>query len=317
VFTDFTLHLTDRFDIQLGGREGHNHQTYDITTTGPLTSILLGAPSPVIAPQVDSSDSSFTYLVTPRYKLSSAWMAYARLASGYRPGGPNDTQEPSVPRSFAPDRTQNYELGTKGEFLDRRLTVDTSLYYILWRNVQLSLYDPVTFIDFTGNGGRAKSQGIEFTVQAKPLTGLTASSWVVLSEAKLTQALPIDSSALGADGSPLPYSSRFSGNFALQQDFPLTSGMAGFVGGLVSYVGNREGEFASAFAASAARQYYPAYARSDLHGGLKMDEWLLNLYVNNVADKSGVLAGGLGTFPAFAFNYIQPRTVGINLSHKF
>ena len=63
----------------------------------------------------------------------------------------------------------------------------------------------------------------------------------------------------------------------------------GFLGGSLSYVGRREGEFA----ASAVRQDLPAYARTDLQAGLEYAAWTFNLFVNNVADKRGILAGDL------------------------
>lgn len=87
----------------------------------------------------------------------------------------------------------------------------------------------------------------------------------------------------------------------------------GFFGGSVSYVGRREGEFT----ASAARQALPAFARTDLQAGFEYAAWTVNLFVNNLADKRGILAGGLGGFPPFAFSYIQPRTVGLSVVRTF
>jgi iron complex outermembrane recepter protein len=316
-FTDFTIKITDQFDVQLGGREGHNSQTYNITTTGPLVSIFFpGQTSPVIAPEADSHDNSFTYLVTPRFKFSPDFMVYARLASGYRPGGPNDTQDASIPRSFAPDKTQNYELGSKADFLDRRLSLDASLYYIRWQNIQLSLSDPATGIGYTGNGSRAKSDGIELSVTAKPLIGMMVSSWVVWNNAELTQALPPGFpgiAAVGASGDRLPYSSRFSGNVSVDQEYPLWHGANGFVGGTMSYVGDREGEFATA----PQRQTYPGFAKTDLRAGIKYDSWTARLFATNLADRRGILAGGLGTAYPYAFNLIQPRTIGFNVTRNF
>jgi outer membrane receptor protein involved in Fe transport len=59
------------------------------------------------------------------------------------------------------------------------------------------------------------------------------------------------------------------------------------------------------------------YAKTDLRAGAKYETWTLNLFVNNLADKRGVLSGGLGTLNPAAFNYIQPRTVGILIAKTF
>lgn len=81
----------------------------------------------------------------------------------------------------------------------------------------------------------------------------------------------------------------------------------------MSYVGSREGEFT----ASAARQGLPAFARSDLQAGAKYADWTVNFFINNLADKRGVLAGGLGSYPPFAFQYIQPRVAGFSVVRTF
>jgi outer membrane receptor protein involved in Fe transport len=240
-------------------------------------------------------------------------MVYARLASGYRAGGPNAA--PGAPHEYSPDKTQNYELGMKGDFLDHSLSLDASLYYINWKDIQLSLLTP-NFFGYNGNGSRAKSQGIEVSAESRPLTDLTIAAWIAFSDAHLTEALPTNN-AIGAPGDKLPYSNRFSGNFSVQQDFPLWRNAKGFVGGAVSYVGNREGEFASIFSVSPQRQVFPAYARTDLRAGVKYDSWSMNLYVNNVADRRGILSGGLNAYPPYAFNYIQPRAIGVSFAKTF
>jgi iron complex outermembrane receptor protein len=309
VFTDVTFHVTDRFDVQVGGRESHLEQTSSETNIGPFVPFFFpGFTSPALFEKVDTTDNAFTYLVTPRFRVSRDLMVYARLASGYRAGGPNAA--PGVPRQFNPDRTQNYEVGVKADFLDHRLSVDTSLYYIDWKDIQLSLINPVNFQAYTANGSRAKSQGLELSVESRPLTGLVIATWVAWSDAELTEDLPAGS-APGRSGDRLPYGSRFSGNFSLERNFPLPGSLSGFVGGSLSYVGDRKGVFGG------TRQTLPAYAKTDLRAGVRHDSWSADFFVNNVADRRGVLNGGVGAVPPFAFNYIQPRTVGLSLAKTF
>jgi len=315
-FADLTYHFTDRFDVQIGGRESHNRQTLNETTTGVYDPVFLGLPSPVNYTQVDTSDSSATYLVTPRFKVSDDLMVYARLASGYRPGGPN-YNVPGAPLAYKPDSTQNYEIGVKGDALGHAFSFDVSLYYIDWRNIQLYLVDPATEETFYANGGHAKSQGLEVSVESRPLQGLTIGAWVTWDDAALTQAFPSDTAAYGVAGDRLPYSSRFSGNFSLEQDFPLSGEATGFVGGAVSYVGNREGIFTGSAGVPAPRQEFPAYAKSDVRGGVKYDTWTFSLFANNVSDRRGILAGGLGTDIPYAFQFIQPRTLGLSVARTF
>lgn len=129
-FTDLTFRITDRLDVQIGGREGRNRQTYEEIDSGPLIDLFLGG-SPLVNPRVLTKDSSFTYLLTPRFRFSPDLMVYARLASGYRAGGPNPTSTVfGLPPSFQPDKTANYEIGFKGAVLDHALSFDASVYYV-------------------------------------------------------------------------------------------------------------------------------------------------------------------------------------------
>jgi outer membrane receptor protein involved in Fe transport len=302
-FADLTYHFTDQFDIQVGGRESHDKQTLDQTQT------LLGKTTAVSG---HTSENAFTYLVTPRFRISRDLMVYARLASGFRPGGINAIGgTPTVPLTYGPDKTQNYEIGAKGDVLDRLLTFDASVYYIDWKDIQLSLTQ--NGLGFRDNAGHAKSQGVELSVESRPVRGMVIASWIAWNDAELTESLPTTSTVAGLDGDRLPNSSRFSANFSFDQDFPLTASMTGFVGGSVSYVGNRVGVFTST---AALRQYFPAYAKTDLRMGMRYDSWSGNVFVTNVTDRRGVFTGNLlGTQPFI--DYIQPRTVGLSVSKSF
>lgn len=313
-FADLTYHFTDQFDVQIGGRESQNSQRYSETLTGPLDE-LLGFPSPAIEPPERTKDNSFTYLLTPRYKFSPDLMLYARLASGYRPGGPNSTCILfPAPCRFAPDKTVSYEVGIKGETLDRMLSFDASMYYIDWKNMQLQVTSPSSGTLFYTNAGRAKSQGLELSVQAKPLAGLTVSAWAASNDATLTSDFPANSAAFGVAGDRLPYSSRFSGNVSFEEDFPLATRATGFVAGAESYVGSRESEFTGS--AQQSRRTLPAYAQASMRTGVRCDSWMFNLFVNNIADKRGALALFVSG-PIQNVVLIQPRTVGLSVSKTF
>jgi outer membrane receptor protein involved in Fe transport len=316
VFADLTFHVMDRFDIQVGGRESYNDQDFAETVTGPYA-LLFNKADPFVYPEVHTHENAFTYLFTPKYKLSPDLMVYARLASGYRPGGPNTNIALGLPSTYRADRTHNYEIGVKGDVLNQLLSFDASIYYIDWKDIQLRLTDPVSGETYFANGSRAKSQGLELSIEAKPLPGLAVSSWVTWNDAKLTEDFPAASTAAGGvhgiSGDRLPYGSRFSGNLSVDQQFPLMEKLVAFVGAAVSYVGEREGTFTS----TSKRQVFPAYAKTDLHVGATYDTWNLNVYVNNVTDRRGELGGGLGTYNPAAFTLIQPRTVGLTLSRTF
>jgi iron complex outermembrane recepter protein len=317
-FADLTYHVTDRFDIQIGGRESEIRIVVNpFLITGLFATLIDGFPTtPYHFPEESVKENSFTYLLTPRFKVTPNFMIYARLASGYRPGGLN-AGTPEVPQRYNPDKTEDYEIGTKVDFLDHTLSVDGSLYYIDWKNIQLPLVYPVNGDTYVGNAAGAKSQGIELSIKSMPLSGLTLGGWVTWDDAVLTQTVPgagVGGEVYGFAGDRLPNTPRFSGNVSADYNFPLIGNFKGFVGGVESYVGYRQDAFS---AASTQRQDLPAYAKLDLRAGTTYNTWTVNFYVNNVADKRGLISGGIGNQLPYAFYYIQPRTVGVSLAKTF
>lgn len=314
-FTDITVHFTTRFDVQFGGRGSENRQTYSEVDGGGYTTLfgLPGAPAPLVTPQVDTEDHAFTYLLTPRFRLSRDMMVYARVATGYRPGGPNPTCSAfGVPCHFGPDRTRDYEIGIKGDLLDHRVELDSSVFYIDWKHIQLDTTAACGCgADIFVNAASAKSQGIELSLQAKPIATLTVSAWVDFTDAVLTAGFPSNSATVGGNGDRLPFSSRLSGNIAAEDDLPISNRATLFVGGQASYVGNRLGYFESA----PQRSYYPAYADIGLRAGVMMDDWRVTFFADNVANKRGSLGGQLPVpYGGDGYSYIQPRTIGVSIA---
>jgi outer membrane receptor protein involved in Fe transport len=301
-FGNLTFNLSDRFDVQVGARQSWNRQR--------LTTIQTGNPTFTVRTREDS----FTYLVTPRFRPSDHLMLYARFASGYRPGGPNTNAALyNLPPTFDPDDTITYEIGAKGDLIDRVLGFDASAFFMKWNNIQVQLLDQATGAGYTSNASEAKSEGFELALTLRPARGLTIDAWGVYNNAVLTEPFPATSPAVGAKGDRLPYSSRYSGNLSVNQSIPLRPNWRGFIGGSASLVGRRIGQFTN----TAVRQVLPSYTRVDLRTGVESKGWTGTLYVNNLTDRRGVLGGGIGTFNPNSFNYIQPRTIGLSVSKIF
>ena len=240
-------------------------------------------------------------------------MVYARFASGFRAGGSNlFNPDPAVPRAYKPDKTNNYEIGAKGNLIGELLSFDTSIYYIKWNDIQTNLLDS-NFLTYTINGNGAKSEGAELTLQSRPVRDLRLAATIAYTDAALTQDFPAGSDAVGLAGDRLPYSSRFSGSLSADSNFPLVGQVQGFVGATVSYTGDRLGSFNT----TAQREYYPSYVKADLRAGVNYNSWRYNLYVNNVTDRRGILGGGIGTYPPTAFMLIVPRTAGFSVDKTF
>ncbi len=321
LFTALTFQVTDRFDIQVGGREGRvKLESGESSSFGPWNMVLLGLPSQFsVSRPFESTDDAFTYLVTPRFKVSSDLMLYARAASGFRPGGPNESvlaQSLGLPRAYEPDTTRNYEIGAKGAVFNGGLSFDASVYHVDWRDLQLQLRDPTTFQTYYVNAGRARSRGVELSLASRPFHGFRATLWTAWNDAELTEDFPVTSTTTGRSGDRLPYGPRWSGSLSLDQDFPLADRVAGFVGTSFTYVGDRMGRF---FQGVLPREEFPSYTQLDLRAGARFGDWTVNAFANNVADQRGILRGGRDASLSlrYAFNYIQPRTIGLSIERSF
>ena len=326
VFGNLDYQFTNQFDVQFGARASHIDNVFEPYLQWPRFSSPLPPSNTLcdascIVPGVTAKASPVTYLVTPRYKVSEDAMVYFRYATGYRPGGTNPGVPDGVPTQYSPDRTKNYELGFKADFLEHKLSLDASLYYIDWSNIQIQL--EVTDINspnfgqvYQGNGGSAKSEGVELSATLKPMTGMTLSGWFAYNDAVLTQ--DFTAGTIGLKGDRLPFASRGSWHLSADQRFPLGNNVAGSVGAAVSNVGDRIGLFQSPNPDGSfpPRAVFPSYTTVDFHAGVTLASWSVNAYVNNLTDKRGLLGNGGGVQPNVLF-YIRPRTFGLNASKAF
>ncbi|MCP3732727.1 TonB-dependent receptor [Sphingomonas sp. MG17] len=321
VFGDVTFHAGSQFDFQIGARYATNKQTYNVVSTIDPAAVPIFGPSS--SRVFNSDEDSFTWVVTPTYRFSRDAMVFARIASGYRPGGPN-TQLSGVAPTFGPDTVLNYELGFKGQFADRRITIDTSIFQIDWRDIQLqNTALPSNFVFFE-NGKKARSRGIEFATSIRPWTGMVIDGNATLLDAVLTQSFDRSTSTTqrlrGVAGDRLPYSAKFSGNIGAQQTVPLGGDLEGTFGFNVSHVGSRLAFFnTDAAAARIPRVRVPAYTLVDLNANITIGRmWKLNAYVRNLFDEMGVTnvdtRNGVN-LPRATFT--QPRTIGLTASVNF
>lgn len=312
-YGDVDYHFDSKFDVLAGLRYGSNDQHY----RQPQSGALIGPASTLVA---KSSDESTTFLVSPRYKFDDDNMVYARVASGYRPGGPNPLTPAQaaggVPSSFGPDKLTNYEAGYKASLLQHALTLDISAFYIDWRDIQIQTV--FNGFDATGNGGTAKSQGLELSTTYVPTPGLTLSGSLNYTEAKLTADAPgIDA----MDGDRLPNVPKVSGYLSADYSFHVAPAWEGYVGGSLHYTADRPSGFVSRAPAGFKRPVMPSYTTYDLRAGVTHGMWDLELYAKNLGNSRGITSLRSLAFDSvsnpYAASIIQPRTIGLTLSMEY
>ncbi|WP_161596203.1 TonB-dependent receptor [Rhodanobacter glycinis] len=312
-FGNVTYKFTDAFDVQLGGRFSSTRQSFANNYDGPLN----GGPS---SDSEGASNNVWTYSFSPRYRFNPNVMMYGRVSTGYRAGGANALlmdDRGIFPGQYKSDSLTSYEWGLKGDFADHALTLDTSLFYIDWTNIQLSEVSQATGNSYYVNAGSAKSEGAEASLSWRPLRGLTIAGNAAYTRAVLTEDTP--DGTYGRSGDRLPFSPLWSGNLSADYTFPLHGSLDGNVGAGITYVGDRESDFTAS--AQAQRFMLRSYTTAQLHAGVQSMDWSVSLYVKNLTDARGYLSATAQNATTGVSSYglllIQPRTVGVSATYSF
>ena len=312
-FGDVTYHFNSQFDLQLGGRYSHNDQTTtQITNFNPL----LAVPTPQVVVNGNSSGNVFTYSVAPLWHVDAASSVYARFSTGFRPGGPNvippSATATGVQGAYGSDKTTNVEVGVRSSQLQGAFSMDVALYHIDWKNIQL--FELVNSFGINGNGGTARSQGVEWQFGYLPVQGLKFEWTGAYTDAKLTSP----AAALNANsGDPLPYAPKWSTALDGEYDWALLADYQGFVGATWSYVGSRSSDFASSAANPPGQIVLPSYNTTDVRLGVKKGHYTVTLYGKNLTDARGITDFESSGAPYTTVTVIQPRTVGVTLNATF
>ncbi|MEO7691923.1 MAG: TonB-dependent receptor [Sphingomonas sp.] len=306
-FASGTYHFSPHFDLSVGGRYSHNSQTARQTSSGPLAgdSDVAGT----------SSDNVFTYAIAPAFKPNEHLTFYARVARGYRPGGPNalpPSAPTSVPRQFGPDTTTDYELGVKAELLDRKLSVELTAFRTDWKNIQL--FASIGGFGVNANGGGARSKGVELSLTARPIKGLTLAANGAFVDAVLLDDAPVVVGGLAGDR--LPYSPRFSSTLSADYEGSLGGKLSGRIGASWRYTGTRQ----SAFDTSYGQRRLDPFGQIGAHAGISYDRFRLDLFARNLTDSRGVLdvgSAGSAQNGAIAVAVTRPRSFGVALGVRY
>jgi outer membrane receptor protein involved in Fe transport len=300
-FGDLTFKFNDTFDVTGGVRWARNEQDYRQFSGGPLTR-LSGAPA---AAGGKSDEDVVTYMLSPRIRFSENTMLYARVATGYRPGGPNAAL-PGIPPTVDADTLTNYEVGLKSQSFGRRLLVELGIFHIDWEDIQLVVSTPRG--SYGANGGKAKSRGLELNTALLATQALRLGFNLAYTDATLSEDVPeLD----GQSGDRLSETPTWSGALTADYRFPVGARWDGSFGGGFRYVGDRYSDVESSPLALKAESYQVL----DLNAGLSNDRWNVRIFARNVTDEGTYLT--LAIVPRPEGVVLQPRTIGISVDTKF
>jgi outer membrane receptor protein involved in Fe transport len=288
-FGEISWDLTDQLTLTAGGR------WFDLETDAQDNVIILYIFQPGVGllPPRSFDFSDVILKGNLAWKLTDEFMVFAQVAEGYRAGGAND-QSPMeitdviIPPGFESDSLVNYEIGVKSSYWNDRLTVNGSLYFIDWSNIQVeqqATNSQGLSFSYRGNGGGAEVKGIELEVNAMPTDRLNVGASLSYLQAELTEDFPIPSD--GLEGDEIPHSPELSGSVNARYEYPLPNELTGFIGGDWSY----RGESANQFRPDAPfYRSHDSYSLMNLRGGIVGEDWSLVLALDNALDADEIIS---------------------------
>ncbi|MFM2157178.1 MAG: hypothetical protein RL516_1927 [Bacteroidota bacterium] len=171
-FGELNYALNSKLKSTFGIR--YDHEKREAIFNGFGDAVLIGGVVTEIKPNLTASG---TYAaVSPKFALSytpndndNFYVTYSR---GFRAGGINPSSLPAgIRQTFDPEYSNNYEIGYKSLFADKKVSIAASAFLIQWQDLQFyNLVAPFTYA--RENVGNAQSAGFEIEFSALPKKGL-------------------------------------------------------------------------------------------------------------------------------------------------
>jgi outer membrane receptor protein involved in Fe transport len=316
-----------------GLRVARSKYSYDDYQDGPYGP---GAPTKY-------SGSKGEIPVTPRfsvsYLLSPEQMVYATAAKGYRIGGANESVlgitacqadlaalgRTDVPHTFNSDSLWSYEIGDKGSYLDGRLRIEASAFWINWSAIQQQVLLPDCGYYYTDNLGSAVSKGFDLQTDWVVGGGLTLSNTLGLTDVRYTTTVSqfnpvlMKNIILAEAGNSLA-TPEWTSTVAAQEDFDLPMEAKGYARIDEQFAGSyyRTGN-ADTFSYNPNTRNAPATNFVSLRAGAKRLGWDASIFIDNVLNSHTSLYRYQDTrySPGLRDITYRPLTVGLTVIKKF
>ena len=327
VFGDTTYKLTPELKADFGLRYAYTHFDFRNLNDG-AQDLLLNGGYPALA-SGSKAEHPFTPKISLSYQITPNDMVYGTIAEGYRVGGaspplPFAACQVSPSAQYNSDTTWSYEIGTKDKFLDGKLQLSASAYYIDWQNIQQNVVVTLCDIQYTTNLGNAISEGFDLEGQYMLIPDLTIDFSVGYTDAKYSNDSPdpANPGAIVASKGDSLGVVPWTVTIGAQYDFSVQDNDA-FLRADWSYSSKRH---RPNIYEDPRDEYYDPALRPDpatntvqLRAGLIMDKLEVNLFVDNLFNSQPTLDLQhedvyTRLFEAETF---RPRTGGITATYHF
>jgi iron complex outermembrane receptor protein len=316
LFADLTFDISDRLEGSVALRYDEDERE---NTTETPTSFLPTATSFQGEVRKNTWDE-LQPKVTLRYKPAVDRTLYIGYSRGFRSGGFNQTgvgaaNIPGVADLFDKETADTYEAGFKGEFMDRRLATNLSLYYTQANGSYYFVFDPNTSTQNLGNLGDVDYKGLEAEITARVTDNFDAYLGVGYTDSEIKES----SRAATDVGNQAPLVSEYSINLGLayRRELAAFGGASAFVRADLDVTG--------------PTWFYPDnFTERDtinvlnLRAGIDNEAWSVTAWVKNLNDEDYNAEWSPGPMffpnPGYTNNFVfkaLPRRWGVDLAYRF
>lgn len=301
-FGEATYHFNDQWRITFGGRY------YKINIA---TNTLQGDPAtpPEQAATGGEKDSGFSPKGSITYEPNKNFLVYALVSKGFRAGGVNLVAPLpgfSTPPTYGSDSLINYEVGVRPSWFNHRLTLDSTIFYIDWSNIQLRLARPDGF-DYVANAAAARNIGLENALTWRPIRNLSLQANLTYLNAELSKSLALGDGTILKSGETLPGASHLTASEVATYRWDVD--YAPYLTFSHRYVSKA----VSAFEGPTPQGNYNIF---DAIAGFSIGTADISFYVDNIGDHRGITTSQFfGSDITYFYN--RPRTVGLRLDYHY
>jgi iron complex outermembrane recepter protein len=343
VFGELSFNLTDKWSVT-GGARWFKFDRQELESF----EVPLGLPvfdgGELAEPTASSgTDDDVVMKFATQYRFDDDRMLYALYSEGFRLGGKNSLRAAAagvVPETYKPDTLENYELGFKTQWLDDRLLVNVSLFFMEWSDIQLSgdtSEDDPWWLRGTFNGGKAEQKGVELQTEWRVSDRFSLEVGGFVADPEFSQGFVDPDGDAVEQGWPMPDSPEEKLWAAVEYRVPGFLIQDGEFWTRLSY--SYQGEFWNSLTAircvnltcldpgdeddlaDALDQVVPSYSTSTLQFGVSSNNgWDAALIIRNLfdEDRAGYLSSAdYGEFfgdPRFRYRTTPQRPRSISLS---
>ena len=328
IFGEINWSITDSIDLNVGVRwfdvdqqeTGQLHFDFSAFAPNPPDPTT---PTGATPPSINNlSDSEVPWKVALAWHANDDVTLFGSVSTGYRLGGTNNRGIGAIqiPEEFDADELTNYEFGVKTQFADNRTTLNASVFFMEWENLQVAGRDPTGAFGFIGNAGTAEVQGVEVELASAIGSNFYVTGQVTyLSKKELTEdQISSVINAPGLKGDQLPRVPEITAGFTAQYTFDLS--IQDWLGAVRLEGSYTDDSFTSLRPDDSENRFQDSYSIFNARANFRNDAMDLDLtfFIENIFDEDGdvFIGGGSGGQPTSKVTN-RPQTIGVQVTKGF